>query len=86
MESRVGVVRDADGLTEAVQRLALAARRGCDAALTGLIIATSALLRTESRGAHWRSDHPEQMAAVHTETTLAQVWAAAESLAVTVDA
>lgn len=88
MESRVGVVRDADGLREAVTRLAPAARRGCDAALTGLIIATSALARTESRGAHWRSDHPEQGAPSHTETTLAQVWVSAESLTgpVTVDA
>lgn len=74
METHVGVVRDGEGLREAVRRLAEAAGRGCDAALTGLLIAASALSRTESRGAHWRSDHPGLAAAIHTELTLAEVW------------
>jgi L-aspartate oxidase len=75
MERDVGVVRDADGLARAVRRLAPAAQAGSDAALTGLLVAVSALARTESRGAHWRSDHPGQEPARHTETTLAEVWA-----------
>ncbi|WP_019903002.1 L-aspartate oxidase [Methylobacterium sp. 77] len=74
MEARVGVVREADGLTEAMHRLAPAARRGSDAALTGLVVASSALSRTESRGAHWRSDHPDQAPARHSEVTLADIW------------
>ncbi|MCJ2083657.1 L-aspartate oxidase [Methylobacterium sp. J-090] len=79
METRVGVVRDADGLAGAVRRLAPAARAGCDAALVGLVVATSALSRRESRGAHWRSDCLDQVAPRHTETTLAQALAAAET-------
>ncbi len=74
MEARVGVVRDADGLAVAVRRLAPSARAGCDAALVGLVVAASALSRRESRGAHWRSDCPDQAPARHTETTLAQIW------------
>ncbi|HEX8374947.1 MAG TPA: hypothetical protein VF606_07180, partial [Geminicoccaceae bacterium] len=55
-------------------------RRGCDAALAGLLVATSALARTESRGAHWRADHPGQAPARHTETTLADAWRVAEAV------
>ncbi|MCC0805840.1 L-aspartate oxidase [Methylobacterium sp. W2] len=79
MEAQVGVVRDADGLTEALRRLAPAAKQGSDTALTGLMVATSALSRLESRGAHWRSDHPEQAPARHSEVTLAEVWRIAET-------
>ena len=43
---------------------------GGDAALTALLIAQGALARTESRGAHWRSDFPSQGPARHSETTL----------------
>ncbi|KQT19055.1 L-aspartate oxidase [Methylobacterium sp. Leaf399] len=78
MERRVGVVREEAGLRAAVARLTPAARH-CDAALTGLIVAVSALSRTESRGAHRRSDHPEQLPARHTEVTLAQVWRMADA-------
>lgn len=79
METRVGVVRDAEGLSEAVDRLAPLAEAGCDAALVGLAVATSALSRLESRGAHWRSDHPDQVSARHTQTNLAQILAAAKA-------
>ncbi|KQP81015.1 L-aspartate oxidase [Methylobacterium sp. Leaf117] len=80
LERQAGVVRDADGLTEAVRHLAPAARAGCDAALTGLAIAASALSRRESRGAHWRSDHPQQVAPAHTEMSLSEIWATADAL------
>lgn len=79
METRVGVVRDADGLREAVRRLRLAARGGSDAALTGLMVAASALSRHESRGAHWRADHPEQAPARHSNVTLADVLSGADA-------
>ena len=65
MEAKVGVVRDAGGLTEAVA--ALEPLAGCsDAALVALMIARGALDRRESRGAHWRSDFPHLAAARHT--------------------
>jgi L-aspartate oxidase len=79
METRVGVVRDAAGLTEAVERLAPLARAGCDAALVGLAVATSALSRQESRGAHWRSDHPDQAPVRHTQTDLAEIRALSDT-------
>ncbi|GJE16523.1 L-aspartate oxidase [Methylobacterium marchantiae] len=81
METRVGVVREADGLTEALRRLAPAARRGSDAALTGLVVASSALSRIESRGSHWRSDHPDQTPVRHSAVTLADVWRMTEAAA-----
>ncbi|MFC6391578.1 L-aspartate oxidase [Methylorubrum zatmanii] len=71
MERHVGVVRDEAGLMQAVSRLTDLAERGSDAAQTGLIIARSALDRRESRGAHWRSDYPGQLAPRHAVTTLA---------------
>jgi L-aspartate oxidase len=80
MERQVGVVREAGGLTEAVRRLAPSAWAGCDAALTGLAIAASALSRRESRGAHWRSDHPTQDAPGHTELALSDLRAVTEAV------
>lgn len=74
MERQVGVVRDAAGLG-AVAALTPEAE-SCDAALVALLIARGALDRQESRGAHWRSDHPHLAAATHTETTLADLRAA----------
>jgi len=65
MEERVGVVRDRAGLVEGLEAIeALAARLApvasearnmIDAAR---LIARAALVRTESRGAHFRSDYP----------------------------
>ena len=69
-----GVVREAEGLADAIRHLAPAARTGSDAALTALAIAVSASTRRESRGAHWRSDHTAQQAPQHTEVTLADLW------------
>jgi L-aspartate oxidase len=69
MWSNVGIVRDAEGLSEAVRRLGtiLSALPAPDSqqraearniAQSGLAIARSALARLESRGGHYRSDYP----------------------------
>ncbi|MGD9573477.1 MAG: L-aspartate oxidase, partial [Thermoleophilia bacterium] len=58
----VGVERDADGLATAARELA-ALPEGTDPAtdnllMVGRLAAAAATLRTESRGAHFRGDHP----------------------------
>ncbi len=65
MWERVGLVRHAAGLCEALSRLdALAAATPAEdletrnLAVVARLIATAALARRESRGAHYRADHP----------------------------
>ena len=64
MTGHVGVIRDAVGLTAALSIIGeIEASAGEDLvlanmALTARLIATAALVRTESRGGHWRSDYP----------------------------
>lgn len=72
MDASVGVLRDADGLAGAVQRLhGLATDTGDDSAIVALMVATGALLREESRGGHCRVDFPAAEATGrHSETTL----------------
>jgi len=78
MSAHVGVVRDGDGLTEAVQHFAGLEREATSIALhnmaiSALLVAASAWSRRESRGAHFRADHPAEIPALarRTMTTLA---------------
>ena len=88
MTSHVGVIRDGDRLAEAVRAFA-DIERDCgnialrNMATTALLVATSAWIRRESRGAHYRIDCPvEQPALAHrTMTTLAAAREIAASLA-----
>ncbi|NUR13375.1 MAG: L-aspartate oxidase [Bradyrhizobium sp.] len=87
MSAHVGVVRDRDGLTDAVHHLAALEREATSIALrnmatSALLVAASAWRRRESRGAHFRSDHPADVPALaqRTMTTLAAVRDIAEGL------
>jgi L-aspartate oxidase len=80
MTSHVGVIRESDLLAEAVRSFAAIERDTGNIALrnmatTALLVAASAWARHESRGAHYRIDHPtENPALAHrTMTTLAAV-------------
>jgi L-aspartate oxidase len=77
MSSHVGVIRDGESLAEAVRSFAALERDTGNIALrnmatTALLVAASAFSRRESRGAHFRSDHPiDKKAFAHrTMTTL----------------
>jgi len=61
MARYVGVLRDRAGLRgaiEALRPIAFSTGAAADAATVGLMIATAALLREESRGGHFRTDFP----------------------------
>ena len=77
MTSHVGVIRDGDRLAQAVRSFAAIERDTGNIALrnmatSALLIAASAWARRESRGAHYRADHPDQRPALayRTMTTL----------------
>jgi L-aspartate oxidase len=87
MTSRVGVIRDGDGLAEAVRAFGRIERDSGNIALrnmatSALLVAASAWTRHESRGAHYRIDHPaEKPALAHrTMTTLTAARQIAASL------
>lgn len=71
----VGLLRDGATLAAAVDRLEAAHRSAPedDDALVALLLATSALHREESRGAHQRSDFPRPAAPAHQTITLADI-------------
>ena len=88
MASHVGVVRDGAHLAKAIRLFADIERNTGSIALrnmatTALLVAASAWSRRESRGAHFRSDHPAEIPALarRTMTTLADARAIASSLA-----
>jgi L-aspartate oxidase len=87
MTSHVGVIRDGEGLAEAVRSFAAIERETANIALrnmatTALLVAASAWARRESRGGHYRIDYPtEKPALAHrTMTTLAAAREIAASL------
>jgi L-aspartate oxidase len=87
MSSHVGVIRDGDRLADAVRTFARLERDTGNIALrnmatSALLVAASAWARRESRGAHYRIDHPaEQPDLAHrTRTTLAAARDIAASL------
>jgi L-aspartate oxidase len=87
MTSHVGVIRDSDGLAEAVRSFAAIERDTGNIALrnmatTALLVAASAWARCESRGAHFRIDYPAEKPelAHRTMTTLAAARNIAASL------
>ncbi|WP_095203495.1 L-aspartate oxidase [Mesorhizobium carmichaelinearum] len=81
----LGVTRDGEGLKEAARVLLLLLQRhdtASDPAAVGMMIAVAALLRRESRGAHFRTDFPLHAAvARRSQITLDTAMAAARELA-----
>ncbi len=87
MTSHVGVIRDGEQLAHAVRTFAAIERDAGNIALrnmatTALLVAASAWARRESRGAHFRLDHPTEQPALarRTMTTLAAAREIAASL------
>ncbi|WP_441239217.1 L-aspartate oxidase [Bradyrhizobium sp. 930_D9_N1_4] len=87
MSAHVGVIRNCDSLAEAVRSFAEMEREATsitvrNMATTALLVAAAAWSRQESRGAHFRSDHPAEVPALaqRTMTTLAAAREVAESL------
>ncbi|MCK0198689.1 L-aspartate oxidase [Ancylobacter sp. 6x-1] len=74
MDDKVGVVRDAVRLREAIDTLARQAHDGTEPAATvALMVARGALAREESRGGHFRADAPQTAASgLHARITLAE--------------
>jgi len=87
MAAHVGVIREGEGLADAVRHVAALEREATSIALrnmaiSALLVAAPAWSRHESRGAHFRSDHRAEIPALaqRTMTTLTAVRKIAESL------
>ncbi|WFU26711.1 L-aspartate oxidase [Bradyrhizobium sp. CB1717] len=87
MSAHVGVIRDGNGLAVAIRSFAALESEAAsitvrNMAISALLVATAAWTRRESRGAHFRSDHPADNPALaqRTMTTLAAAREVAESL------
>lgn len=74
MDRHVGVVRNEEGLLRALGTLA-PRMADDDAALVAGLITLGALERTESRGGHFRADHPATGIPRHSEITLSSATA-----------
>ena len=64
LSERLGVLRDRDGIADAIHLLDPIARgRGAasDPAMVALMVAVAAIMREESRGGHYRTDHPDTL-------------------------
>ncbi|MEP9384993.1 L-aspartate oxidase [Nocardioides sp. KR10-350] len=85
MTSRAGVLRNAEGLAEALERLGKLAEQRAETIdpaawettnllTVSLALAEAALAREETRGSHWRDDFPDrddERFAGHVDTTMA---------------
>ncbi|WP_234681786.1 L-aspartate oxidase [Bradyrhizobium monzae] len=87
MSTHVGVIRERDGLADAVRSFAALEHNATSIAVrnmatAALLVAAAAWSRCESRGAHFRSDHPAEVPALaqRTMTTLAAVREVADGL------
>ena len=87
MSTHVGVIRERDGLADAVRSFAALEHAATSIAVrnmatAALLVAAAAWSRRESRGAHFRSDHPAEVPALaqRTMTTLAAVREIADGL------
>ncbi len=63
MNRHVGLERSAEGLNQALEVIARLERAAHEPALANMLAAAklvtaAALVRKESRGSHWRNDHP----------------------------
>jgi L-aspartate oxidase len=82
LSRHAGVLRDADGLSDAIARLLPLAEShtaAADPALLGLMMLTAMHRRTESRGGHARTDYPAKSTALARRET--QTWETARTAA-----
>ena len=78
MSAHVGIERDAEGLSRALDSIAAIERAGggepslLNVTAAAALVASAALARRESRGGHYRADYPETAAPKRTFLTLAE--------------